>query len=75
MPSSSPQFVPAQAAGFEPLVRLGLPWRSNAGTDPALLMVAPSVTKTDSSSEGKKFQAAEPEQEGQRRPDLRLTKD
>jgi hypothetical protein len=36
-PSSSPQFVPVQAAGFEPVVRFGLPWRPNpdAGTNPA----------------------------------------
>jgi len=38
-------------------------------------MVAPPVTKTGSSPKVKKFQAAELEQEGQRRPDLRLTKD
>jgi hypothetical protein len=52
-PSSSLQFVPAQAAGFEPLVLPGLPWHPFPRGD-HLFTVALPVTKTDQSPEDKK---------------------
>ena len=72
---------PAQAADFEPFVRLGLPWRPNpdAETNPASSRSRLQSPKPIQARKVKKFQATEPEQEGEVKVSknylLRLTRD